>query len=757
MRTPLRFKNLYHRQLPSVPFTYGVPISEGAAKKVSDVALLDAKGNPAPVAVQPMATWPDGSIRWALLDFSADFAPNEKSSWQLALGEAIATPAPAQPVLAESTAEGIQVSNGRLTATFRRDRFRLFDTLKADGVEIINSTHRCDIVAVAPAGKIHRASGDPSPRLSLEDVTPLRAVVRWDGGLFAADGTRMTEFRVKIHFYAGNPYVKIEHSAVCREMPERGVMIREYRLDLQTAMDAHTVKVVRQKVHGLDNLSRMVELKQNVRLRVPTTGEDPLSKLTPGIHGTVGKVLIEDEAAFEENAGEFPHFLRPGSHRVAIGGGYAVVFPFLGVRDDRRTIVGSFLRMGPQHPKGISSDENRMSFEIWPAGAGEWRLSRGMTKTHHLALSFVGKGLTPDEVDNEAVRREFFASYVPQDPVEITLDPAYVRTTRQVESHRLLPHLPQKYVKLETKIAGIELHAKPLMASGMMDFGEAISTNNEEDQGHEYAMEYFRSGSYVNYLRMVNQMLHNSTVDIVDWDPDPLRQGAAPYHTEYHQDAVCVTSHNWTEGMFEYAYVTGDREAFRVGVGICDWILRFMKGKPHLVKQDGREIGWPLIALVAGYKATWDKKYLDGAWELIECYREKVAQWGQLMNNEPPGTGYCLSLYGEYTGFEGMHKLWEVTKDESLRKFAVECMKNAFEHSYLNLTDPVMRNMDMYMIYAAYEMSRDDEWRVVAKRVLPIVLSRPDWDGYAYRRIIHYLGWCHEEGWMDDAQVTLKR
>lgn len=29
-------------------------------------------------------------------------------------------------------------------------------------------------------------------------------------------------------------------------------------------------------------------------------------------------------------------------------------------------------------------------------------------------------------------------------------------------------------------------------------------------------------------------MLHNSTVDVVDWDPDSLRMGGTPYHTHYH-------------------------------------------------------------------------------------------------------------------------------------------------------------------------------------------------------------------------------
>lgn len=756
MRAKLNLKNLYHRSLPVVPITYGIPVPEGAARTTGDIALLNAKGEAMPVAVQKWATWPAGSIRWALLDFAGDFAPSEKTAWEVAIGEGTKSPAPKNPVVVKETGEGIEVSNGRLRATFRRDRFSIFHSLSADGVEIIGTNNRCDIVAVNPVGKIHRASYDPKPKLSLEDVSPLRAVVRWDGGLFAADGTRFTEFRLKLSVFADNPYIKVEHSAVNREQPERGVMIREYRMDLETTMDRATTKVVRQKNHGIDYLSRMVELKQNVRLKVPTKGQDPCSEGATGVLGTVGKVLLEDESAFQENAGEYPHFLRPGAPRVAIGGGYAVVFPFLGVRDEKRAFVGSFLRMGPQHPKGMTADENRLTFDIWPAGSGEWRLSRGMTKTHHLAWSVFGKPLHADQIDNEAVRREFFALYVPQDPVEITIDPEYVRKTKQIEADRLLPYSPAKYPKLETKIASIVLHGRPLESSGMMDWGEAISTNNEEDQGHEYALEHYRSGTYQNYLKLVQQMLHNSTVDVVDWDPDPLRMGGTPYHTEYHQDAVCVTSHTWTEGMFEYAYVTGDREAFRAAVGLCDWILRFMKGKPHLVKQDGREIGWPIIALVAGYKATWDKRYLDACYELVGFYREKVAQYGELLNNEPPGTGYMLSLYGEYAGWEGLHKLWEVTRDEDVRKFAVSCMEHALEHDPIDMTHPVARSVDMYMIYALCEMTKDKRWFDLAKLYLPIALGRPNWDGYMYRRIIHYLGMCHEQGWIDDNQVVLK-
>jgi len=754
MRAPLHLTNQYYRLLSNVPFTYGVPVPEGAAKSTTDIALLDAAGNLVSLSVQAMAAWPDGSVRWALLDFAGDFTPNEQADWCLVIGEGVTPPAPEHPVIVAEKDEEIRVSNGVLEATFRRDAFRLIDTLVAGDVDIISSGCRCDIVAVSPTGKIFRAGYDPAPKLSLEDVSPLRAVVRWDGGLYAGDGTRMTEFRLKLTFYAGNPYIKIEHSAVCREQPEIGVLIREYRIDLETAQDRRTTKIVRQKNHGVDYFSRLVELPQNVHIVVPTEGADGQSAANAGILGAVGKPVVEDEAAFAEDVASFPHFLKPGAPRVTLGGGYAVVYPFLGLRDEKSTLVSSILRMAPQHPKGISADENRLSFEIWPVNNGNWRLSRGMTKTHHLALSAFGRALTAEEIDNEAARREMFAGYIPDEAVTIVLDPEYVRATKQAEQHRLLPRRPDLYPKLETKLEGIELHGRPLASSGMMDYGEAISTNNEEDQGHTYAMEYYRRGSWDQYQKLVAQMLHNSTVDVVDWDPDPLRMGGTPYHTAYHQDAVCVPSHTWTEGMFEYAYVTGDREAYRAAVGICEWILRFMEGKPQIVQVDGREIGWPLIALTAGYKATWDRRYLNAAYTLVGFYRERVEQFGDLLNVEPPGTGYQLVGYGEYTGYEGMHKLWEVTGDEELRAFALDSIERAIERGHISFHGHG-RMMDMYPIFAAYDMSHDTKWVELARRFIPVVLSRPDWSGYLYRRIIHFLGLCHQHGLIDDSQVVL--
>ncbi|MBN2564827.1 MAG: hypothetical protein JXB46_03870, partial [Candidatus Eisenbacteria bacterium] len=97
----------------------------------------------------------------------------------------------------------------------------------------------------------------------------------------------------------------------------------------------------------------------------------------------------------------------------------------------------------------------------------------------------------------------------------------------------------------------------------------------------------------------------------------------------------------------------------------------------------------------------------------------------------------------------------EVTRDEELRQFALARIEEAVEKGHIKF-QLHGRLMDLYAVYAAYDLSRDPKWLELAKRCLPIALARPNWDGYLYRRVIHFLGLCHEQGWIDDALVGLK-
>src|SRR5215218_11191027 len=85
------------------PITVGIPIPRGVVTDARRIGLVDSDGKATPVQALPTELWPDGSIRWALLDFQASGAAGAERRYQLSV-DAAATTLPAARV---------QVTDGR--------------------------------------------------------------------------------------------------------------------------------------------------------------------------------------------------------------------------------------------------------------------------------------------------------------------------------------------------------------------------------------------------------------------------------------------------------------------------------------------------------------------------------------------------------------------------------------------------------------------------------------------------------------------
>ena len=54
------------------PLTRGVPLPEGAVRKIEALSLKDKAGEELAIQTRALARWPDGSLKWALVDFQSD-------------------------------------------------------------------------------------------------------------------------------------------------------------------------------------------------------------------------------------------------------------------------------------------------------------------------------------------------------------------------------------------------------------------------------------------------------------------------------------------------------------------------------------------------------------------------------------------------------------------------------------------------------------------------------------------------------------
>ena len=60
------------------PLTVSVPFARGLLQRGQAVKVVDEHGGAAPVQARPLVTWPDGSVRWLLLDTQVDVKPGTR-------------------------------------------------------------------------------------------------------------------------------------------------------------------------------------------------------------------------------------------------------------------------------------------------------------------------------------------------------------------------------------------------------------------------------------------------------------------------------------------------------------------------------------------------------------------------------------------------------------------------------------------------------------------------------------------------------
>src|SRR5262245_18626264 len=65
------------------PITVGLPLPRAQFANTSGLLLTDEVGSAIPVQAEPLASWPDGSVRWLLLDFMAPPLLAGSHRWQV--------------------------------------------------------------------------------------------------------------------------------------------------------------------------------------------------------------------------------------------------------------------------------------------------------------------------------------------------------------------------------------------------------------------------------------------------------------------------------------------------------------------------------------------------------------------------------------------------------------------------------------------------------------------------------------------------
>ncbi|XHR26679.1 MAG: hypothetical protein ACFUZC_12040 [Chthoniobacteraceae bacterium] len=234
----------------------GFPFARGT---LTDPAALRVKvaGAPVPAQGKPLAYWPDGSVKWALLTFPVDPAKaqaecppprvslrNERYLPLEIFQAAAPSPAPSAALSVKKQDSGeVEISNNGLQVRLAPGEDWL-QQLKWRGTEILDRSGGrkplayCEYLvgpeAVFPFDQ--RAKGGAKDfgtlkvdSIAVEESGPLRAIVRLEGLTSNQEPTRLV---LRLEFLAGRPEIRIAHTAVFRYKDPRKTFLTGMGLEL---------------------------------------------------------------------------------------------------------------------------------------------------------------------------------------------------------------------------------------------------------------------------------------------------------------------------------------------------------------------------------------------------------------------------------------------------------------------------------------------------------------------------------------------
>jgi len=644
----------------SWPVTSGVPFPQGALREISALTLRDPGGKPAPLQVEALCRWPDGSVKWLLLDFPADVGANQTARYTLESGAAPPeSPPQGARVAVHETPTAVTVDTGPLRFTIDRRRFGPFARVELGGVEVWSGAETLfiDLEHAAPGPPqeenwLRDAGGGPRDRytadecrVTVEQRGPQRATVRIEGWHMNAAATRFAPYVVRLYAYAGQSFVRVLHTFT---------YTGEVKRDFVRAMGWRfpALPGPASAAFGLGRGTQRVQPRAEAPVSLTAIGPPKFYHLVA--YGAAPDVRCRLAAEAEVFAEETD---APGW--VDVSGASAGVT--LSVRDFRR-----------QHPKELRADaDGRLTLYFWPESGGKvldlrrrydevdndhhydlftWpQGGRGLAKTHEFWLDFhTGPGKPEDcERFNRAGAEPLWAYVTPE----------WCAATGVFG--RFHPRDPQRFPRLEAQmdfaLAWIRRNQRAFQWDGMIDFGDTFFhgygaathageradnawgsrgyvgwLNNDGDLVQSLFLHYLRSGDR-RVLRMAEAMArHVMDVDTCHFDPDePARVGGAHRHDQQHWGSILVSCGAAFHGCLDLYLLTGDARALDVAREY---------GSYHMGKPGGGENRY------SGLMRLWD---VTGDERCLEAARKVLANELSV----PPDQAWPFNTHGYFFRF----------------------------------------------------------------------------------------------------------
>ncbi len=687
----LYFEKISKFDRAAEPVTVSIPFARGKLTDLRQLVIRDGT-SVAPAQARALAHWEDGSVKWLLVHCQPDLPGNLDKTLLFDIAEEPVEVEPPARVTLTETSAGVQVNTGPLAFLIPSEGFWPVQEVVLRGQPLFGAAPFKGLALCYDGQWVDSATGPVT--LEVEEAGPLRAVVLISGKHRKADGSGYLDLRGRITAYAGKPYIEMEHQFIHAE-EEGELSLQELKLEF------------RPQAEGAPQLA---------------LGEGYYQTRIQQSQDSVEMILDTETMLYESNE----HFID------CFYGDFWVDW-----RDARGGVTLSIHQSHQNFPKKLRATAQGITCWLYPGESPSAPLLQGMAKTHRIGLHFHA----PD-VPIEACSARSLQFQLPDRP---SLPRAWFRENNPWRETFFPEKLPDRLITFYSA-----LHDGRPKALGMFHFGDApdagytdqgrgrghtVWVNNEYDRPHTCTLYYGLTGQRRVLDSAIVAARHWLDVDLCHYSPDPLLHGGLKIHTRYHVTGGVTPSHEWTEGLLDYYFMTGRREALEGALSVGENIMRHM-AQPRM-KTPGeasvREGGWALRAMVGLYLGTGEERWRIEAKRLVDMYLDWYEKYGALLapytSHSMPRVTFMISLT-----VNSFSRYLLIEDDARIRKLIVETVDDLIAHClgpdgvayYKELPSLRTTASDPNFVEAlthAYRVTGDEKYLKIATRQFASLVS----------------------------------
>ena len=601
---PVEIVNRYDFPVENRPFSIGVPCVEGmlfARQKLR----LDCNGQAKPFHVTPLAHWPDGSMKWLLLDFQSSIKASETLQLQLTSADNASDQVPElKPVMVSETDDAFVVDTGVTQFTISKQQAGLFEQVNVGETALLAEASSC-IQLLDEQGR------QAEPVISVMHLSDaentLRRKLRIDGFFQSEDGAPLADFNLTLNFYAGLATVKCdftvanpraaEHPGGVWDLGDKGsLFFKALSLNIQLAeSDENYQSSIRlsPETDWRSAENRTLKLEQN-----SSGGENWQSANHMNFKGEVpirfkGFRYFEQDA--EQDSGDRA---TPSVHLASATGG----------------ITAHIIDFWQNFPKAIQVQQSVLSLHLFPAMESEcYELQGGERKQHTFYLDFSNNRTSLDS---------YVSDLSPQIPVEYFSETKAIPWLPASHECSVLQKLIDRGIDGEKNFFE---KREAIDEFGWRNFGEIFADhegleykgeddlishyNNQYDPLYGFIKQYLISGDERWHELLSALAQHIVDIDIYHTTEDRDEyNGGLFWHTHHYLNAFTCThrtfssqhksdflygdigggpgdEHCYTTGLSYYYFMTGDEVYKDAALQLVHWLTRVLEGTGTMIER----------------------------------------------------------------------------------------------------------------------------------------------------------------------------